>query len=246
MFTSTRRRIHSFTDARQAYYPLLNRPGSILDQLSESVKQALERHREGCTVPVLGIYAYTMPTSLGTTPIPNDPLPQLPKENIAQGVNQRSAPTDSMITIRLSDTRKDVAEGPSSFEDNGISGYDSHSHSRNSRNDELLLQSAIQVCNIELERVDYSGEEYDELTEHSHQTSSPPSLEPSHPEEATLEHRRVSSISRRDSVRSTSSSESAHVDWEELDKNEEEEQREEGSDAVSILRIRVYFWSMAD
>ena len=41
---------------------------------------------------------------------------------------------------------------------------------------------------------------------------------------------------RANSFGSLSSTESAHVDWDELDKNERQEQQDEGSDDVSICK----------
>lgn len=171
-----------------------------------------------------------MSTSLEATPTPNELVPQLPKEATRQDVNQISAPTDSMITIRLSDTPKVIAGGLSSFENSNISGQDSHP--RDSYAADIQLQSPLQVGKTGLDDDEYGGEGHDTFMEQSLRTPSTSSSGPSHTEEATLEPRHISDISRKDSLCSTSSSESAHVDWEELDKNEEE-QRDEGSDAVS-------------
>ena len=172
-----------------------------------------------------------MSTSLEATPIPDELVAQLSKEAIGQDVNQRSAPTNSMITIRLSDNSKVVAGGLSGLKDTDILGEESHL--RDPYEAGIQLQSPIQAGKIESDGGEQSSERYDTSMKQSLRTSTTSGSGQNHTEEATVEPRRISDISRKDSLCSTSSSESAHVDWEELDKNEEEEQRDEGSDAVS-------------
>ena len=131
--------------------------------------------------------------------------------------------TDSMVTIRLSDAPS-VAGVKSSNENSPINEPFPHI-----QNDLEIPLRDNQGQPDEEVLVD----DYEETPEPTCKSATSTSIT-QQTEQASQGHRSISIITRRDTRGSSSSGESAHVDWEELDKNEEQEQRDEGSDDVSI------------
>ena len=150
------------------------------------------------------------------------------EENIAQHdtSNKTEPPTNSMVTVRLSDTLSLVGE---EFSKENVEHSPNKEPFPEVLNDLDMSSRETTKAEIEEERAiiaDY--EESRELTRKSTSASTP--------DHTSLGHRSISIMNRRDTRDSSSSGESAHVDWEELDKNEEQEQRDEGSDDVSMAR----------
>ena len=133
--------------------------------------------------------------------------------------------TDSMVTIRLSDAPSTAGANFSNPRS------PKHEPFPEIQNDSEPPSKDVQDELNEEVLVD----EYDEPPEPIRKSTTSTSIS-GEVKQASQGHRSISIIARRDTRGSSSSGESVHVDWEELDKNEEQEQRDEGSDDVSTGR----------
>lgn len=141
-----------------------------------------------------------------------------------------SLPTDSMVTIRLSDSNIDFA----------IVGVTPELAIENSAGDEIsilkqeqeLLEDGVRMTT--LDKLDFRkcSEELKEASRRSRESAVFPSIIEEVDPTLVPQHFR----SRSSSSCTLSSVASAHVDWDQLDKSEEQAPRNEGSDEVCFRK----------
>ena len=147
---------------------------------------------------------------------------------------QAQAPnTDSMVTIRLSDVDIMAGKGSIVREEEAIKvGWKASPEEQ-----PIELSEPTQTLNGDSSTYQDSSSTMDKHSEdvdHSSRVSSGSSSAPSVEEEARSD-LSGAARSRGNSIGTVSSTdESVHVDWEELEKTEEKEQRDEGTDEVCI------------
>lgn len=160
--------------------------------------------------------------------VPLGPAPDLEHESITHEAVLRS----SMMTVRLSNSQS-VAEGkPSSEADDAVPNKKAeHTRVRSDENEPSGVAPEEVVVLGHEDAALRDGEE--SMPKNARPASVPASGTIAgselHPEKGSKTlHVRTGSIDSN-----CSSASSAHVDWEVLDKNEEQEQKDEGSDDVS-------------
>ena len=147
--------------------------------------------------------------------------------------------TDSMVTIRLSDPHVLPIKKPSALaEANDTTRNEEHKSVQSTHE---AASSDRHDCELhEDEDVTLQGV-VDKQMPLNLRPASNSTLASSASEDSSSEQGSSFLHIRTGSLDSCSSGESAHVDWEELDKNEKEEQKDECSDDVSqIYTLRIY------
>jgi hypothetical protein len=146
-----------------------------------------------------------------------------------QQAKRRPLPTDSMVTVRLSETSVtpmadvlSIASSPEPLYCNPLLGFERTDYTAHGNNAESHTQNNEVAFNIK--------------------AIPPPNVERESrassigiAEEQQTEIRRNTPRSQSRSRGSFSSMGSAHVDWDQLDKSEEQAPRDEGSDEVCVL-----------
>ena len=160
-------------------------------------------------------------------------------EDLHQDAEGSPTPTDSMVTVRLSDIQHS-SEIHAPTRDSEDEAPADRNTSQNSADDISLEESECFpdfVGNAGL-----GNEDQEHLIRASEDSTTPM---PSVVDEETLASLTRGQRSRSNSsgTQSSTSSGSAHVDWEELEKTEEQAPRDEGSDEVGTLRIAILEWS---
>lgn len=134
-----------------------------------------------------------------------------------------SLSTDSMVTVRLSDATISPAMIDASTHNEVVADFPNYE-------DGNALEDGDSTIDRDRNGVSFSKDlDYIERA-HRASTASMPSIL----EDETLDSTSSTFRSRSDSSGTLSSAGSAHVDWEELEKSEEQAPRDEGSDEVSL------------
>lgn len=152
--------------------------------------------------------------------------PQDNTTSIRQRTNSfdcESVSTDSMVTVRLSDATISPAMIDASTHKEGVVDLANYE-------DESALEDEDSIIDRDRNSVSFSEDLNYMQRAHRASTASMPSIL----EEEALDSTSSTFRSRSDSSGTLSSAGSAHVDWEELEKSEEQAPRDEGSDEVSL------------
>ena len=145
-------------------------------------------------------------------------------------------PTDSMISVRLSDSSGTVAldtVAPEKVEDSRVSATNSVRKSIRFSTPPTVEESVIEVQD-DLP----ATEEQADMPEDHHVRASKITVDSIREDDSTLS-RHSTNRSRSDSSGTLSSNDSAQVDWDELDRSEEQAPRDEGSDEVGKTPLGV-------
>lgn len=158
--------------------------------------------------------------------VPFGPVPDIEHdESLAESATQEAILRNSMITVRLSDNQS-LAEGKPFSETDDVEPGRKNEHTRVRFEENAVAPEGIVIPGRK-HTVLHDGEPMAQGTPPlSALTSAGQEFNPEHLSSAL--HVRTGSIDS-----SCSSASSAHVDWEVLDKNEKQEQKDEGSDDVS-------------
>ncbi len=133
----------------------------------------------------------------------------------------RSLPTDSMVTVRLSDATISPSMIDASTHEEAVVDVPNYE-------EDCALEEEDSIMGRERNSVSFCEDLNYMERAHRASTASMPSIL-----EETLGSTSSTLRSRSDSSGTLSSAGSAHVDWEELEKSEEQAPRAEGSDEVS-------------
>ena len=158
-------------------------------------------------------------------PVSPNENPRLPEHN-----DRTPLSTDSMVTIRLSDTifMPDVEAPTCEQLYQGPNGVDLL------KNDENRSSPKVDDIAVDTEQDEIALEDALNQTPEAH-SDSRASIK-SDGENKVLDSMLTTFRSRSNSSGTLSSSGSAHVDWDELDKSEEQAPRDEGSDEVYLIQ----------
>lgn len=143
----------------------------------------------------------------------------------------RHLPTDSMISVRLSDSSSTVAservEETRAITTNSVR-----------KSIRFSTPPTVEESVIEVEDDLPVMEEQADMPEDHHVRASMITVDSIHEDDSTLS-RHSTNRSRSDSSGTLSSNDSAQVDWDELDRSEEQAPRDEGSDEVGKTPLGV-------
>lgn len=146
-----------------------------------------------------------------------------------ESTKNSALPTDSMVTVRLSKSSLDSTPDPLPKEDieclETLPDIESTARGESAKQDESAINDDEEIVVLE----DKAVEPY---MEHRESITSMSSIQ----EEETLASEQSTIRSRSDSSGTLSSNGSAQVDWDELEKSEEQAPRDEGSDEVGVLQ----------
>ena len=151
-------------------------------------------------------------------------------------IDYNALSTDSMTTIRLSNVPKPTENNLSRSHSGDIGSE--QSPKTQSETETLYIQEKHQSLNrYKLQQDTESDNSQETLMKLPSRTSTASSSTSAHIERPTMGSDSGKAHPRANSFGSVSSTESTHVDWDELDKNEKQEQQDEGSDEVSLCYI---------
>ena len=147
-----------------------------------------------------------------------------------QHTDSNPIPTDSMVTVRLSDPTPPSLEGEVTLDCEYTSPY--------YEDEETVIVHDSEPSNEDTIVETDDVEQVSELAAKTklHRISTASSSMPSIREEVESEHSSGTFHARSNSSGTASSADTTTVDWDELEKTEEQEPRDEGSDEVGYLQ----------